>query len=58
MTKRLFNLDYGMFIAKNVYLINMIFYQNNMFLWFNGQSYEIPLRFELVGIIIGLAIYN
>lgn len=31
---------------------------NNRILWFNGHSFESPLKYELVGIICGLAIYN
>ena len=31
---------------------------NNSFYWFNGQSFEAPLMFEFVGMILGLSIYN
>ena len=26
--------------------------------WFNGQSHEPPINFELIGILMGLSIYN
>jgi hypothetical protein len=26
--------------------------------WFNGKSHEPPVNFELIGILMGLAIYN
>lgn len=26
--------------------------------WFNGHSFEEPMKFELIGILWGLAIYN
>lgn len=26
--------------------------------WFNGLSHEMPINFELIGILMGLAIYN
>ena len=26
--------------------------------WINGDSMEAPIKFELIGIILGLAIYN
>ena len=37
-----------MFIPKN----------NGRFYWFNGYSYEMPVRFEFVGMLLGLALYN
>ncbi len=37
-----------MFIPKN----------NNRVYWFNGFSFEPPIRFEFVGMLLGLAIYN
>ena len=27
-------------------------------MWFNGESFEYPLNFELSGILLGLSIYN
>ncbi|XP_074656384.1 putative E3 ubiquitin-protein ligase HERC3 isoform X2 [Tubulanus polymorphus] len=44
----IFDPDYGMFIEKD----------NGNVLWFNGNSYENEEEFELVGVILGLAIYN
>ena len=37
-----------MFLPKN----------NSRVYWFNGFSYEPPIRFEFVGMLLGLAIYN
>jgi hypothetical protein len=37
-----------MFIPKN----------KGIYHWFNGFSYEMPLRFEFVGMLLGLALYN
>ena len=37
-----------MFIPKN----------NGRVYWFNAYSYEPPIRFEFVGMLLGLAIYN
>lgn len=37
-----------MFLPKN----------NNTFHWFNPQSFQTPVMFEIVGMILGLAIYN
>lgn len=37
-----------MFVHKN----------KDTFHWFNGDYDDMPLYFELVGIILGLAIYN
>ncbi len=37
-----------MFVAKG----------NNRYVWFNCQTYEAPIMFELVGMIVGLSIYN
>ena len=36
----------------------MINLQNQRLLWINGFSREMNIYFELVGIILGLAIYN
>jgi hypothetical protein len=44
--QQLFSPDFGMFIHQNNYL------------WFNKDSIEGNLNFELIGIIMGLAIYN
>jgi len=48
ITRQLFTPDYGMFTTK----------ENDRFLWFNMNSIEAPLNFELAGMILGLAIYN
>ena len=37
-----------MFLSKN----------NGRVYWFNGFSFEPPIRFEFVGMLLGLAIYN
>ncbi len=37
-----------MFLPKN----------NGRVYWFNGFSFEPPIRFEFVGMLLGLAIYN
>ncbi len=37
-----------MFIPKNL----------NTVWWFNGKTFEAPIKFELIGILWGLAIYN
>lgn len=31
---------------------------NNSYYWFNGLSYETPVMFEFIGIVLGLSIYN
>ena len=46
--KAIFNPYLDMFIPKN----------NGRVYWFNGFSYEPPIRFEFVGMLLGLAIYN
>jgi hypothetical protein len=37
-----------MFVTKN----------KNRYQWFNGDSFEPPIMFELLGTILGLSIYN
>lgn len=37
-----------MFVSKN----------NNTVLWFNKDSVEMPICFELIGKLLGLAFYN
>ena len=44
----MFNPDYGMFIHDA---------ESHTF-WFNPTSYETEAQFTLIGIILGLAIYN
>ncbi|CAD8054024.1 unnamed protein product [Paramecium primaurelia] len=48
LTQQLFDLNFGMFIPKN----------NNSILWFNKYNMETPIKYELVGMILGLALYN
>ena len=37
----------------------MFFYKEKERLyWFNGFTHEVPINFELIGILFGLAIYN
>lgn len=31
---------------------------NNRFMWFNKNSFECNLNFELIGMLLGLALYN
>ncbi|CAD8097359.1 unnamed protein product [Paramecium sonneborni] len=40
--------DYGMFISKN----------NDTVFWFNPQSFEIPIYYQLIGKLLGLSLYN
>lgn len=46
--EEIFNPDYGMFI--NIEDTNMV--------WFNSTSFENEAQFTLIGIVLGLAIYN
>ena len=48
LNQKLFVVDFGMFVPKN----------NNRYLWFNCKSFEIPIYYELMGKLLGLAIYN
>ena len=48
LTKEIFNPYLDMFIPKS----------SGRFYWFNGFSYEMPVRFEFVGMLLGLALYN
>jgi len=48
LVKQLFDVGYGMFEYNS---------ESQLF-WISRNSFEIPLKFELVGIILGLAIYN
>ena len=34
------------------------YHQDSRLLWFNGQSLESNFKFELVGVLLGVAIYN
>jgi hypothetical protein len=46
--KELFNPDYGMFVYN----------PDNRLYWFNGQTYESNMNFELIGLILALAPNN
>ncbi|CAD8051213.1 unnamed protein product [Paramecium sonneborni] len=48
LIQKLFDLNYGMFVPKN----------NNTILWFNKHNMEMPIKYELIGMILGLALYN
>eukprot|EP01017_Pseudomicrothorax_dubius_P045945 TRINITY_DN8029_c0_g3_i1.p1 TRINITY_DN8029_c0_g3~~TRINITY_DN8029_c0_g3_i1.p1 ORF type:complete len:322 (-),score=81.09 TRINITY_DN8029_c0_g3_i1:88-1053(-) len=48
ITRELFDSKWGMFIPKN----------NEQYLWFNPHSFECTVNFELIGMVLGLAIYN
>jgi len=48
LMKELFNPDYGMFIYN----------PDNRLYWFNGQTYESNINFELIGLILALAPNN
>jgi hypothetical protein len=47
LTQQLFDPSFGMFIEKN-----------ERFLWFDSKSFECGVNFELVGTLLGLALYN
>lgn len=48
LIKEIFHPHRDMFVPKN----------NNSYYWFNSHSFELPLMFEFVGMILGLSIYN
>lgn len=48
LVRQLFNPEYGMFSYN----------EQTRFFWFNRNSFEINLKFELIGIIFGLAFFN
>jgi len=48
MTRQLFTMSYGMFLEET---------ETNT-LWFNHDSVVPPVQWELVGVVLGLAIYN
>lgn len=35
-----------------------IYQEESRLLWFNGNTFEPNIKFELIGILMGLAIYN
>lgn len=47
LSDQLFDPNFGMFVVKN-----------ERFLWFNSSSFEGGLNFELIGTLLGLALYN
>ena len=48
LIKQLFDVNYGMFIYN----------EKSRLFWFNLNSYEEIIKYELIGTIIGLAVYN
>lgn len=48
INRQLLDPSYGMFK----------YYEQSRLLWFNSDSYESSKEFELVGILLGIAIYN
>jgi hypothetical protein len=48
ISKELFNPQYGMFKHN----------EDVQLYWFNGQTFEPNINFELVGTLMGLALYN
>jgi hypothetical protein len=48
LVKEIFHPHRDMFLPKN----------NNSVFWFNANSFEAPIMFEFVGMILGLSIYN
>lgn len=45
--QQLLDVNFGMFLIKN-----------KRFVWFNGDSIDCNVNFELIGMLIGLALYN
>ena len=48
LIRQLFDPDYGMFTYN----------EKNRFFWFNAPSFESKIKFELIGVILGLAFFN
>lgn len=48
LVRQIFNAEYGMFTYSD----------KTRFFWFNPVSFEAKIKFELIGIIFGLAFYN
>ncbi|CAH2232624.1 jg6579 [Pararge aegeria aegeria] len=48
VVEQIFNPDYGMFTQR----------QDEVTVWFNPTSFETEAQFTLIGIVLGLAIYN
>lgn len=47
LIEKLFDPNFGMFLKKD-----------ERYLWFNHDSFECNLNFELIGMLLGLALYN
>lgn len=47
--KEIFNPCRDLFVQKG---------QNSCYHWFNGLSFEAPIVFEFLGLLLGLSIYN
>lgn len=47
VVKEIFNPERDLFMTKN-----------NRYHWFNGETFEAPIMFEFVGMLLGLSIYN
>lgn len=48
LIRKLFDPNYTMFS----------YHEESRMLWFNGNTYEANVKFELIGILMGIAIYN
>ena len=48
ITRELIDPKYGMFISN----------KKSRTLWLNGRSFEAPVRFELIGTLLGVAVHN
>ena len=48
LIREIFDPGYGMFVHQN---------ETRQY-WIKGDSFETPMKFELIGIMLGLAIYN
>ena len=48
VTRKLFDVNYGMFIYN----------EKTRLFWFNSNSFEAKIKYELIGIVLGLALFN
>lgn len=48
LIRKLFDPSYTMFTYN----------EDSRMLWFNGNTFETNIKFELIGILMGIAIYN
>ena len=48
LTRQIFDVNYGMFTYN----------EKTRYFWFNLNSFELKIKYELIGIILGLAIFN